>query len=141
MLLLTAKSSSSSNGRNNNNMFCISCVAREWMGPFGGFFYFFLFSFWVGKAPFLTCLEEIIPRPDMELAHKSTKSLMQKNTRASIYDTRDCTTFFEGGFWGGGHTRHRQSLAMTDPKAHHYTRATILQRKSKKQQRIAFGIN
>lgn len=64
---------------------------------------------------------------------------MQKNTRASIYDTRDCTTFLEGG--GGGHTRHRQSLAMTDPKAHHYTRATILQRKSKKQQRIAFGIN
>lgn len=90
----------SSNGRNNNNMFCISCVAREWMGPFGGFFYFFLFSFWVGKAPFLTCLEEIIPRPDMELAHKSTKSLMQKNTRASIYDTRGCTTFLEGG--GGG---------------------------------------
>jgi hypothetical protein len=91
------------------------------------------------SPPLLTCLEEIIPRPDMELlAHKSTKSLMQKNTRASIYDTRDCTTFLEGG---GGHTRHRQSLAMTDPKAHHYTRATILQRKSKRQQRIAFGIN
>jgi hypothetical protein len=59
---------------------------------FFGFLFLFYFPFGLGKPPF-TCLgkfrkvEEIIPRPDMELAHKSTKTYCKKNTRASIYDT------------------------------------------------------
>jgi hypothetical protein len=116
-----------------------SYVAREW-GPL--VFISFLFSFWVGKAPlYFTCLgkfrkvEEIIPRPDMELAHKSTQELKcKKNTREHRYMTRHCT-FLEGVI------RDTVKVWQWPIQSTSLHEGATIARKSSKQQRVAFGVN
>jgi len=113
-------------------MFCILVLPEN--GPFG-FLISFYFSFWVGKAPPLLVWgipkggKKIIPPAGHGAGTKRPQKLNARKTLEHQYMTRDCT------FLERGHTRHRQLLAMTDPK-HIITRGQTIARKSKKQQRI-----